>query len=77
MNKEYIIEMSIQLLVKDVDDVDEAIDYAEDFILGLNELAYSSDKDDDHYGIERAQIVSVRERGFAPAGDGSKYRKTK
>lgn len=77
MDKEYIVEMSIQLLIKDVNDVDEAIDYAEDFILGLNELAYSSDEDDDHYGIERAQIISVREKGFAPTGKGSKHRKTK
>ena len=61
MKKEYFVDITLQVLIKDVEDEDEAIEYAEDFIYGLNEIAYSSDEDDDHYEIEKSTIVSVRE----------------
>lgn len=59
---DYLIDIKFQLLVKEAEDVDEAISYAEDFLIGVNELSYSDDENDDHYEIRRAQIVSVKEK---------------
>lgn len=59
---DYLIDIKFQLLVKEAEDVDEAISYAEDFLIGVKELSYSDDESDDHYEIRRTQIVSVKEK---------------
>lgn len=61
MKKEYFVDITLQILVKDVEDEDEAIEYAEDFVYGLNEMVCSSDDEDDHYEIQKSQILSVWE----------------
>ena len=49
---DYIADVRLQLRIKDVEDDDEAMLYAEQFLYdGLASLAYSSDPDDDHYSI--------------------------
>lgn len=59
---DYLIDIKFQLLIKEMENVDEAISYAEDFLIGVNELSYSDDENDDHYEIMRAQIISVKEK---------------
>ena len=61
MKRDYEVEIVLKVLVKDVEDVDDAVEYAEDFLYGLNDMVYSTDEWDDHYDISSAKILTVRE----------------
>lgn len=54
-DKEYTIDITLKLRIKDVKDEDEAICYIEDFQGGIHELLYSSDSEDDHYDLDMVQ----------------------
>ena len=59
---DYIADVRLQLRIKDVEDDDEAMLYAEQFLYdGLASLVYSSDPDDDHYSIERVNFMALNE----------------
>ena len=54
---DYIIEATVKLRVKDADNFIDAAELAEEFFgIGLENLAYSDDEDDDHYEIEGVKI---------------------
>lgn len=54
---EYTFEAVVRLRVKDVEDFIEAAAMAEEFFsTGLEQLAYSSDDEDDHYAIDGVNI---------------------
>jgi hypothetical protein len=59
---DYIADVRLQLRIKNVEDDDEAMLYAEQFLYdGLASLAYSSDPDDDHYSIESVNFMALNE----------------
>ena len=59
---DYIADVRLQLRIKNVEDDDEAILYAEQFLYdGLASLACSSDPDDDHYSIESVNFMALNE----------------
>ena len=59
---DYIADVRLQLRIKDVEDDDEAILYAEQFLYdGLASLAYSSNPDDDHDSIEGVNFMALNE----------------
>ena len=53
MAKKYTIDLKMTLAVSADDDY-EAQNFVEDFLHGLQMLAYSDDPNDDHYRIETA-----------------------
>lgn len=54
---EYIFEAIVRLRVKNVEDFMEAAERTEEFFsVGLEQLAYSSDDEDDHYAIDGVNI---------------------
>lgn len=54
---EYTFEAIVRLRVKDAEDFIEAAAMAEEFFsTGLEQLAYSSDDEDDHYAIDGVHI---------------------
>lgn len=61
MKRDYEVEIALRVLVKDVEDEDDAIAYADDLLFALNEIAYSTDEWDDHYEIANSKILTVRE----------------
>lgn len=60
MKQDYEVEIVLKVQIKDVEDEDEAIEYADDFLYGLNDMVYSTDEWDDHYDISSAKILTVR-----------------
>lgn len=61
MKQDYEIEIILKIQIKDVKKEDEAIEYADDFLYGLNDMVYSTDEWDDHYDISSTKILTVRE----------------
>lgn len=61
MKRDYEVEIILKVLVKDVEDQDDAVEYTDDFLYGLNDMVYSTDEWDDHYDISSAKILTVRE----------------
>ena len=61
MKRDYEVEIILKVLVKDVEDEDDAIEYTDDFLYGLNDMVYSTDEWDDHYDISSAKVLTVRE----------------
>lgn len=61
MKRDYEIEIVLKVQIKDVDNEDEAIEYADDFLYGLNDMVYSTDEWDDHYDISSTKVLTVRE----------------
>ena len=54
---DYTFEAIVRLRVKDVEDFIEAAELAENFFsLGLANLAYSDDENDDHFEIDGVNI---------------------
>ena len=54
---DYTFEAVVRLRVKNVEDFMEAVEKAEEFFsVGLEQLAYSTDDNDDHYEIEGVKI---------------------
>ena len=54
---EYTFDAVVRLRVKDVEDFMEAAAMAEEFFsIGLEQLAYSSDDEDNHYSIDGVNI---------------------
>lgn len=54
---DYTFEAIVRLRVKNVEDFMEAAEKAEEFFsIGLEQLAYSTDDNDDHYEIESVNI---------------------
>lgn len=54
---EYTFEAIIRLRVKNVEDFIEATERAEEFFsIGLEQLAYSTDDEDDYYSIDGVNI---------------------
>ena len=61
MKRDYEVEIVLKVLIKDVEDEDDAVEYTDDFLYGLNDMVYSTDQWDDHYDISSAKILTVRE----------------
>ena len=61
MKRDYEVEIVLKVLIKDVEDEDDAVEYTDDFLYGLNDMVYSTDEWDDHYDISSAKILTVRE----------------
>lgn len=61
MKQDYEVEIILKVLVKDVEDEDEAIEYIDDFLYGLSDMVYSTDEWDDHYDIVNSKVLTVRE----------------
>lgn len=61
MKRDYEVEIILKVQIKDVEDEDEAIEYADDFLYGLNDMVYSTDELDDHYEITSNKITTVKE----------------
>lgn len=54
---EYTFDAIVRLRVKDVEDFMEAAAMVEEFFsIGLEQLAYSSDDEDNHYSIDGVNI---------------------
>lgn len=54
---DYTFEAVVRLRVKNVEDPYEAAQLAEEFFsVGLDNLAYSDDEDDNHYEIEEVRF---------------------
>ena len=60
MKRDYEVEIVLKVLVKDVEDEDDAIEYIDDFLYGLNDMVYSTDEWDDHYEIISNKITTVK-----------------
>ena len=60
MKRDYEVEIVLKVLVKDVEDEDDAIEYIDDFLYGLNDMVYSTDEWDDHYEIIFNKITTVK-----------------
>ena len=59
---EYIMEARVRLRILDAEDDYESRQLGEDFFsIGLQSLAMSTDMDDDHYKVERVDLLSFRE----------------
>ena len=61
MKRGYEVEIVLKVLVKDVEDEDDAIEYIDDFLYGLSDMVYSTDEWDDHYDISSTKVLTVRE----------------
>ena len=62
MNYNYNFKSSI--IIKDVKDENEAINYFDDILLALNEILASSDENDDHY-----EEIDFRSTGYEKEND--------
>ena len=60
MKQDYEVEIVLKVLVKDVEDEDDAIEYIDDFLYGLSDMVYSTDEWDDHYDISSTKVLTVR-----------------
>lgn len=60
MKQNYEVEIVLKVLVKDIEDEDDAIEYIDDFLYGLNDMVYSTDEWDDHYEIISNKIITVK-----------------
>lgn len=49
---DYTIDLNIRLRIKNAEDKEEAMQYLDDFFVGLSDMIYSSDESDDHYELE-------------------------
>lgn len=61
MKRDYEVEIVLKVLIKDVENEDDAVEYIDDFLYGLNDMVYSTDEWDDHYEIANAKTLTVRE----------------
>lgn len=61
MKQDYEVEIILKVLVKDVEDEDDAVEYIDDFLYGLSDMVYSTDEWDDHYDISSTKVLTVRE----------------
>ena len=61
MKRDYEVEIVLKVLVKDVEDEDDAIEYIDDFLYGLSDMVYSTDEQDDHYDIAQAKVHTIKE----------------
>lgn len=61
MKRDYEVEIVLKVLIKDVEDEDDAVEYIDDFLYGLSDMVYSTDERDDHYDIAQAKIHTVKE----------------
>ena len=61
MKRDYEVEIVLKVLVKDVEDEDDAVEYIDDFLYGLSDMVYSTDEWDDHYDIASSKVLTVRE----------------
>ena len=61
MKRDYEVEIVLKVLVKDVEDEDDAIEYIDDFLYGLSDMVYSTDEWDDHYDIAQAKAHTIKE----------------
>lgn len=61
MKRDYEVEIVLKVLVKDVEDEDDAVEYIDDFLYGLSDMVYSTDEWDDHYDIAQAKVHTVKE----------------
>ena len=61
MKRDYEVEIVLKVLVKDVEDEDDAVEYTDDFLYGLNDMVYSTYEWDDHYDISSTKVLTVRE----------------
>ena len=61
MKRDYEVEIVLKVLVKDVEDEDDAIEYIDDFLYGLSDMVYSTDEWDDHYDIKSTKVLTIKE----------------
>lgn len=61
MKQDYEVEIVLKVLVKDVEDEDDAVEYIDDFLYGLSDMVYSTDEWDDRYDITGTKVLTVRE----------------
>ena len=61
MKRDYEVEIVLKVLVKDVEDKDDAIEYTDDFLYGLSDMVYSTDEWDDHYDITNTKVLTIKE----------------
>lgn len=61
MKRDYEVEIVLKVLVKDVKDEDDAVEYIDDFLYGLSDMVYSTDEWDDHYDIAQAKVYTIKE----------------
>lgn len=61
MKRDYEVEIVLKVLVKDVGDEDDAIEYTDDFLYGLSNMVYSTDEWDDHYDITSTKVLTIKE----------------
>ena len=61
MKRDYEVEIVLKVLVKDVENEDDAIEYIDDFLYGLSDMVYSTDEWDDHYNIASKKVLTVKE----------------
>lgn len=61
MKRDYEVEIVLKVIVKDVEDEDDAVEYIDDFLYGLSDMVYSTDEWDDHYDIANSKVLTVRE----------------
>lgn len=61
MKRDYEVKIVLKVLVKDVEDENDAVKYIDDFLYGLSDMVYSTDEWDDHYDISSIKVLTVRE----------------
>ena len=61
MKLDYEVEITLKVLVKDVENEDDAVEYIDDFLYGLKDMIYSTDEWDDHYDISSIKVLNMRE----------------
>lgn len=61
MKRDYEVEIILKVLVKDVEDEDDAVEYIDDFLYGLSDMVYSTDEWDDHYDIAQTKVHTIKE----------------
>ena len=61
LKRDYEVEIVLKVLVKDVEDEDDAIEYTDDFLYGLSDMVYSTDEWDDHYDITSTKVLTIKE----------------
>ena len=61
MKRDYEVEIVLKVLVKDVENEDDAIEYTDDFLYGLSDMVYSTDEWDDHYDITSTKVLTIKE----------------
>lgn len=61
MKRDYEVEIILNVLVKDVEDEDDVVEYIDDFLYGLSDMVYSTDEWDDYYDIASSKVLTMRE----------------